>query len=259
LSPTGSSVLDAGADAGAVAGDGGEEQQGGGGEPFHGGRRVWIALACVACVAAGFGLAFPLSALLRREPAPTAGKDQEAGQDGKSRPKAPERPPLKSWPQVGNKANLGDVVVTVPYAIAGPVWGPLKNIAPPEGPARLYVKIRIENRSRTRQVQWNGFAWHRHGEVSDEHGNTYRPLRFSDQELWMCPPNTPDREPDPEVQMGDMISYDEVIHPGQKYAGFLFFEVPVAVAQEARLTVPADAFEGMQGELKFRVPITRLK
>jgi hypothetical protein len=88
------------------------------------------------------------------------------------------------WSQVGDTITFGDVTVTASYAIDGPAWGPVTNLpGPPRGDPLLYIKIRIENRSKTKLQRWSG--WYRRGQVEDEHGNTYRAVQFPDNVWWI--------------------------------------------------------------------------
>jgi regulator of protease activity HflC (stomatin/prohibitin superfamily) len=107
----------------------------------------------------------------------------------------------------------------------------------------LWVKITIENKSKTKKCDYMGWSADiitidKRASVHDELGNTYRRISFgiTDKVVGQLP-------------RGDSI------YPGKSLADVLVFEVPVDGAKELRLTLPAQQIRENE-DVTFTIPVS---
>lgn len=172
------------------------------------------------------------------------------------------------WNATSDRIESGDVLISLPIAIVGNVY-PHAGLGINTRVKRMAVLLRIENKSTTKVVRWEG--WLGEGKATDENGNECLPAppqwqldplaNFTNGDLkrhWQDLPD--DENPRLKRKRLELFSWEGDrgcrVNPGKVYITYLYFEAPPPIAKEVRLEMTLPPSKNL---LRFRVPLKHLE
>jgi hypothetical protein len=159
--------------------------------------------------------------------------------------------PPPDWSMVGATAKVGDVEVEL-------LWGGVSQYSRRENKQTVtscstVLQFRLTNRSTGKIHHFDG--WRAVSELSDEHGNKFKPVALGKAPFVGHPIPADQNKGLRTLEWANIVAADLPMHPGKSYGTYAFFEVVPKTTKELRFSAPTDVLEG-DGEVRLRIPVS---